>query len=75
MSPLEEPYWRFRCYSDSCYVIEDPKGDPLIGDQLPSTEQEARLLCRVANLARDEALKVERARIKVMVDRIMSLTE
>lgn len=33
------------------FLFEDRSGEMLIGDQLPSTEKEAKLVCRVANMA------------------------
>lgn len=50
------PYYTYRRVDPTTFLIEDPNDDLLIGDQLPSTEDEARLLCRVANLARDQAV-------------------
>lgn len=38
------------------FIIEDRCSHMLIGDQLPTTEQEAQLLCRVANIARRQAI-------------------
>lgn len=57
-TPLSEPFYRYRVLRQGCYVIEDPLGDDLFGDQLPSSEDEARLLCRVANIAYDHAVRV-----------------
>lgn len=38
------------------FVIEGRAGELLIGDQLPSTESEAKLLCRCANRAHQTAI-------------------
>lgn len=50
-------FYTYQPYGKDCYVIVDPNDYPLIGDQLPSTEAEAQLLCRVANLAHDHAVR------------------
>lgn len=36
------------------YLILDREGNPLLGDQLPPNETEARIACRIANLAYEE---------------------
>ena len=44
----EDDFYGWR-WIGHCFMIEDRHGEMLIGDQLPQTEDEARLLCRVAN--------------------------
>jgi len=44
----EDDFYGWR-WIGNCFMIEDRHGEMLIGDQLPSTEDEARLVCRVAN--------------------------
>ena len=46
----EEDFFGYR-WIGHCYMLEDRNGDMVIGDQLPGNEVEARLLCRVANIA------------------------
>ena len=48
---MPDDFYRYSPYGYNCYVIEGRDGSLLIGDQLPTSEQEARLLCRCANIA------------------------
>ncbi len=51
-------YYTYKPHGDNCFVIEGKEGELLIGDQLPSTEKEAKLLCRCANRAHSIALSL-----------------
>lgn len=50
------PFYSYQPYGENCYIVVDPNGYPLIGDQLPGYEHDAALLCRVANLAHERAV-------------------
>lgn len=63
-------YWTYRPYGEKCFVIEGLDGELLIGDQLPSTEKEAVLLCRAANRARGFAREEVRKTLSVLSDLI-----
>jgi hypothetical protein len=52
----DEAFWGYEDLGTG-YYIEGRDGSMLIGDQLPKTEAEARLLCRVANRADQHARK------------------
>lgn len=62
-----DDYWIYVNHGDSL-VIESVDGDLLIGDQLPRTEKEARLLCRCANIARRKALAEAREKVRAAVE-------
>ena len=60
-------YWSVGPCGDDSYVIEGREGELLIGDQLPSTMVEARLLCRCANRAHEVAVELCRQRVQTKV--------
>jgi hypothetical protein len=52
---LEGGWYGYR-WIGHCFMIEDRSGEMLMGDQLPGTETEAQLICRVANIAAKKAI-------------------
>ena len=62
---LHRPFYTYRQVGTTSptFVIENIHGELLIGDQLPSTAQEAALLCRVANVAHEQAIAAFKARL------------
>jgi hypothetical protein len=52
-----------------CFYFEDRSGEMLIGDQLPTTEKEAKLVCRVANMAvRHAQVQLKQSILKAIND-------
>ena len=53
---MNDETYIYEKYDDGYIIVrKDATDSCLIGDQLPGTEKEAKLLCRVANLAASEA--------------------
>ncbi len=69
---MNEDYWTYTLWRPGCYAIVGPNDDFLIGDQLPTTEEEARLLCRCANIARTQALAEAYVAMRAAMEGVIS---
>ena len=70
---MNDDYYHYTLLGD-CFVIEGKLGELLIGDQLPETEDEARLLCRCANIAHNQAKKMFHAQLQEKLKQFLSET-
>ena len=64
-------YYRYEPYGN-CFIILGADNDILIGDRLPSTEEEARQYVRCANIAFNHAVELMQKAVEKSVQTCFS---
>jgi hypothetical protein len=69
---VSKNFYSYSPHGEGSFVIEGEDGSLLIGDQLPSTEKEARLLTRCANIAYRHGEKRMKDAITAQLDKVLA---